>query len=284
MIEIPPLRINDCGLADYPSGGRLGPRTLPDHEIIWIERGECRWEFDGRVENCPPGSVLLCPPGMRDTWIWDPDRITRHGFVHFDLVLRADIEWPLRRDCSGYDVLRPLLRHTVWLASLGGSENDLLAAESLRQAITWYVSGRVSQSERPITGDVHPIILRALRTLRRRWGDGPKRPPPVSDWARDTGVSRGHLARVCRQELDVTPQELLRYLRLDHGLLLLGRTNMKINEISEVCGFQSQFHFSRCFSQAYGSSPREVRKQLREGSDKPLSKVIGLRRLMQIVG
>lgn len=284
MIELPQPTINDCGLADYPPGGRLGPRTLADHELLWVERGECQWEFDGRTELCPPGSVLLCPPGMRDTWTWDPARVTRHGFVHFDFPERVDIDWPLRRDCSGYDVLRPLLRHTVWLASLGGEDNDRLAAESLRQAITWFLSGYVSQSEQPITVDLHPVILRVLTVLRQHWGDGPKRPPPISALANETGVSRGHLARVCRQELDVTPQEFLRYLRLDHGLLLLGRTNMKIGEISEACGFQSQFHFSRCFRQAYGSSPREIRKQLREGSDKPLSKVIGLRRLVQIVG
>ncbi len=284
MIELPALHINDCGLADYPPGGSLGPRMLPDHEIVWIERGECRWEFSGRAEICPPGSVLLCPPGMRDTWIWDPARITRHGYVHFDFATPVDIDWPLRRECSGHDVLRPLLRHTVWLASLGGNENDALAAESLRQSLTWFLTGHVSQIGLPATGELHPVILRALRVLRRYWGDGPKHPPPISEWARDTGVSRGHLARVCRQELDVTAQELLRYLRLDHGLLLLGRTNMKINAISEACGFQSQFHFSRCFSEAYGFSPRETRKQLRGGSDKPLSKVIGLRRLMQIVG
>ena len=89
---------------------------------------------------------------------------------------------------------------------------------------------------------------------------------------------------MCRQELGVTPRELLRHLRLDHGLLLLARTNMKIGDISEMCGFQNQFHFSRCCSQAYGHSPRELRRQIRAGGDKPLSKVVGLRRLLQIVG
>ena len=92
MLEIPLPRINDCGLADYPpGGGKLGPRTLPDFEFLWMERGECLWEFDGHTEICPPGSVLLCPPGMRDTWTWDPDRITRHGFVHFDFAADSAI-------------------------------------------------------------------------------------------------------------------------------------------------------------------------------------------------
>ena len=131
--------------------------------------------------------------------------------------------------------------------------------------------------------EMHPVIIRALRVLRQYWGDSHRMPPPIDKWAADTGVSRGHLARVCRKELNVTPRELLRYLRLDHSLAWLARTNMKISEISEMCGFQSQFHFSRCFKDTYGASPREMRKRLLAGGDKPLSKVVGMRRMTGIV-
>ncbi len=283
MIEIPSLRITDCGLADYPAGGSLGPRLMPDFEILWIERGECRWEFDGSSQACPPGSVLMCTPGMTDTWYWDPEAMTRHGYVHFEFREKADLEFPMRRDCSGDDVLRPLLRHAVWLAGLGDEGSDTLAATALRQALGWYVSGPVTRSAPPTQGEMHPVLLRALRALRIRWGDGNKVPPSIHQWAADSGVSRGHLARVCRQELDVTPQELLRFLRLDHSLGWLSRTNLKISEISEMCGFQSQFHFSRCFKATYGRSPRDMRKRLLAGGDRPLSKVVGMRRMTRIV-
>ncbi|MEL7536588.1 MAG: AraC family transcriptional regulator [Pseudomonadota bacterium] len=284
MIDIPPLKITDCGLADYPSGGSLGPRLMPDYEILWIERGECRWELAGESHVCPPGSVLICKPGSTDTWFWDPDEMTRHGYLHFEFRDNATIDLPIRRDCDGDDVLRPLLRHAVWLATLGTAEGDELASVALRQALTWYAFGHVTRSAPPTRGAIHPVLMRALRALRKRWGDGPKYQVSISDWADDSGVSRGHLARVCRQELNVSPQELLRYLRLDNSLGFLNRTNIKIGEISEMCGFQNQFHFSRCFKEAYGHSPRELRKRLRAGGDRPLSKVVGMRRMTQIVG
>ena len=283
MIEIPTLRINDCGLADYPSGGTLGPRVMPDYEILWIERGECRWQFEGKSHACPPGSVLMCTPGMVDTWRWDPDAMTRHGYLHFEFLGDTRIDFPMRRDVSGDDVLRPLLRHAVWLAGLGDPHSDALAAKALGQALSWFVDGPVTRAMPPTRGEMHRVLIRALRVLRQYWGDTNRVPPPIEQWATDTGVSRGHLARVCRKELDVTPQELLRYLRLDHSLAWLARTNMKIAEISEMCGFQSQFHFSRCFKSAYGASPRDMRKRLLAGGDKPLSKVVGMRRMTQIV-
>lgn len=284
MIEIPSLRINDFGLADYPSGGVLGPRTMPDYEILWIERGECRWEFDGESHPCPPGSVLMCTPGMRDTWRWDPAQMTRHGYVHFEFLRESDLSFPHRRDCRTDDVLRPLLRHTIWLAGQGGERTDALAATALRQALGWYLTGHIAQGTPPNEREFHPVLARALRALRHRWEDGPKIPPTVRQWAVDSGVSRGHFARVLRRELGITPRQLLRYLRLDYSLGWLSRTNLKVAQISEMCGFQNQFHFSRSFKETYGHSPREMRKHLRAGGDKPLSAVLGMRRMTQIVG
>ena len=282
MIEIPSLQINDCGLADYPMGGSLGPRTLPDYEILWIERGLATWDIEGgETWECGPGSVLVCPPGMVDTWHWHRDQATRHGYLHFEFSDRAQLDLPLRRDVAGDDVVRPLLRHAVWLAGQGDAQSDALAAEALQQALKWFLIAPDTPGGMRKRGDIHPVLRRALRALHEHWGNGNKVPPPIAAWATKAGVSRGHLSRVCRQELDVSPQELLRYIRLDHGLLWLSRTNLKIAEISEMCGFKSQFHFSRCFKDTYGDSPREVRKQLLAGGDKPHHKILGLRRLMK---
>ncbi len=284
MIEVPPLRINDCGLVDYPCGGVLGPRTMPDFEIVWIERGECHWEFDGESHPCSAGSVALCTPGMRDTWRWDPARMTRHGYVHFEILGESELRFPHLRDCRGDDILRPLLRHTIWLAGLGSDFTDALAATALRQALSWFLAGHVARTASSTEQDLHPVVMRALRALRNRWGDGYKIPPSIRQWAADSGVSRGHLSRVVRKELGITPQQLLRYLRLDYSLGWLSRTNLKISQISEMSGFRNQFHFSRSFKETYGHGPREMRKRLREGGDKPLSAVIGMRRMIQIVG
>ncbi len=75
--------------------------------------------------------------------------------------------------------------------------------------------------------------------------------------------------------------ELLRYLRLDHGLTLLTRSNLKIQKISELCGFVSPFHFSRCFKQVYGHSPSALRQQVMNGKRLPPGPVTGLQHIRQ---
>lgn len=281
MSEIPELRITQYGLADYPPGAILGPRTLSDYEIVWIERGDCIWEANGEAHSCPVGTVVLCQPGFVDEFTWDPLRMTRHGYLHFEFLGTNNTPLPLLRHCTADDVVRPLLRHAIWLASLGGDDNDRLSATALGQALTWFVDGHVAPNNRAIMDGRHPVLIRAFRTLERRWRDKPKVPPTISDWAADSGVSRGHLARVVKKQFDVTPQELLRYLRLDQGLMLLARSDLKIQVISELCGFASPFHFSRCCKQAYGFSPRALRQRMMAGEGTPENPVPGLRRIMQ---
>ncbi|MDJ0657545.1 MAG: AraC family transcriptional regulator [Xanthomonadales bacterium] len=281
MHPVPPVRITDCGITSYPPGATLGPRVLPDYEILWIESGRCRWEFNDQALECLPGSVLLCYPGLRDRWVWNPSGATRHGYLHFEFEQPTVPELPEARTCSSDDVLPPLLRHAVWLAGLGSEESDGLAADALRHALAIFATGLMSQSGDPLTEGQHPVLVRAFRTLRYQWGDGPKVPPRISDWAGQSGVSRGHLVRVFKQHLGVTPLEVLRFLRMDHGLMLLTRTDLKVQEISDLCGFQSPFHFSRCFSQTYGVSPRKLRQQVLAGGPVPSSPMVGLRRVMR---
>lgn len=280
-MNIPGIKINSAGLADYPGGTSLGPRELHDFEIVWIERGDCQWISSGKTLPCPPGTVILCQPGIRDRFVWDRRRTTRHGYIHFEFLDGLDEFLPVFRSCKGDDVLRPMLRHAVWLAGQDTPGTDQLATRALRQALGWYRSGFFMHGGRPSTQEQHPVLSRALGVLKDRWRDEPKRPPSVAEWAASSGVSRGHLARVCKQHFGVSPGELLRLLRLEHGLQLLVRSNLKVQSISALCGFATPFHFSRCCKEAYGLSPREIRAQSNAGDGRPQSPVSGIRHIWQ---
>ena len=279
--SLPPVLINNAGIADYPKGTSFGPRQLHDYEFVWIERGDCEWVTGSRTVACPPGTVILCQPETTDRFTWDSRQVTRHGFIHFEFLGRLDEFLPLFRRCQGGDVLRPLLRQAVWLAGQGSEWTDELAARALSQALDWYISGFFMHGAQGSPAGQHPVLSRALEALRRQGWTQSRRPPSVAEWASLSQVSRGHLARVCRQELDVSPLELLRLLRLEQGLELLTRSDLKVHAISDLCGFANPYHFSRSCKRAYGFSPREIRERTRVGERRPPSPVPGLRRIWQ---
>ncbi len=280
-MAIPRVSINSCGLADYPPGTRFGPRLLNDYEFVWIERGRCERRAQGGTLSCPPGTVVLCQPGTEDIFDWDPGQTTRHGYVHFEFRDPVEVFLPLYRRVTGSNVLLPLLRQVVWLVGQETSWTDALANKALKQALHWFVWGFYTHDGTLTPREQPPVLTRAIAALRSRWEESMSETMTVAELADAAGVSRGHLARVCKQHLLVSPQALLRYLRLERGLLMLTRSELKVQAIAEHCGFTSPFHFSRCCKEAYGLSPREIRAAARAGSGRPPAPVPGLRRLYQ---
>jgi AraC family transcriptional regulator len=280
------LKINHSGLVDYPPGTTFGPRTLNDYEFVWIERGECIWETDGTKINCSVGTVILCRPGMRDRFIWDTKQTVRHGYIHFDLTNERDADdaesgWPRTLICSDQDILRPLLRHVVWLHSGSNIEGKHLAVDSLGHALNCYLVGFIEQNGRTPADHFHPALERAFLALHEFWTVSKKYySPKIEDWASAAAISRGHFIRICVEELGVTPQQLLRHIRLDHSLNLLCRTDLSIAVISDTCGFANPYHYSRCCTETYGLSPRELRAQLRDGKSAPASAIAPRKRIV----
>lgn len=280
-MELPEPHINSSGITDYPRGTSLGPRVLRDYEFVWIERGDCVWAVDGNRVACPPGTVVLCKPGMQDRFQWDPDRTTRHGYIHFEIPDPENYFLPLFRRAQGADVLRPLLRQAAWLAE---QESDWLrthAREALRQALYWFIVGFFSQEEGDRPREQPPALTRVFEVIVETWNEDPARALGVAELADRSGISRGYLARLCKSHLGVSPQALLRLLRLEHAVMLLTRSDLEVQAVSELCGFANPFHFSRCCKQAYGLAPSTIQAQAALGAGRPPSAAPGIRRLYQ---
>jgi transcriptional regulator GlxA family with amidase domain len=54
--------------------------------------------------------------------------------------------------------------------------------------------------------------------------------------------------------------EVLRLLRLDRAAQLLTRTDLAVQEVADLVGFEDAFHFSRLFRAEFGHAPREFRQ------------------------
>lgn len=81
----------------------------------------------------------------------------------------------------------------------------------------------------------------------------------VSDIAARAKVTRRQLERIYQRNLKCSPGRLVHILRLERSRVLLRKTDKSIREIGEACGFVSQSHFSRCYKDHFGRSPRRDR-------------------------
>ncbi len=85
----------------------------------------------------------------------------------------------------------------------------------------------------------------------------------LSDLTTQFNISVPTLHKIFFQRYSQTPMHYLQGLRLDRAAKFLKETNESIKQITTACGFSSQQYFSASFSQYFGCSPTEYRKNNR---------------------
>lgn len=105
-------------------------------------------------------------------------------------------------------------------------------------------------------GRFNSVISRALDHFRNHFA-GPLAFPTV---ALSIGVSSGHLASLFRTDLDMTPRQFVARVRIEITKHLLRDTDMKIEAIADLVGFNDASHLSRVFKRYVKARPGRFRR------------------------
>jgi AraC-like DNA-binding protein len=81
----------------------------------------------------------------------------------------------------------------------------------------------------------------------------------VEDIAAECGVSREHLSRVFREQVDESPLNYLNKRRIRQACRLLVASNLSCKEIALRVGYDSAVSFNRTFKRLTKTTPGEVR-------------------------
>ena len=101
-----------------------------------------------------------------------------------------------------------------------------------------------------------PHIITAVRFIRQH----SKRVIQVSDVVNSVPLSRRMLEKRFRMIVGHSIHDEIRNVRIDQVIRMLAETEMSINEISQVLGFNETAHLSRFFKREKGMSPQLYRK------------------------
>lgn len=101
-----------------------------------------------------------------------------------------------------------------------------------------------------------PIVRRFLASVEARYAEA----RPLSDYAREVGVSASHLTRACRRVAGRSPARLVHDRRLVEAKRLLAYTALPVAQIAYRLGFADAAYFSRFFSARVGTAPLAFRR------------------------
>ena len=194
--------------------------------LLKDRRCTIHWEnYDGLVEEFPELEVT------NDLFEIDGDRVT----------------------CSGGTASLDMMLHLI--AQAHGSK---LAAQVSEQ----FIHDRIRDSHdrqrmelRSRLGVSHPKLLSVVSEMEANLED----PLPQTEIARRTALSTRQLERLFRKYLNTTPTRYYLNLRIARARYLLRQTSMSILSVALACGFVSASHFSKCYRETYGKTPRQER-------------------------
>lgn len=161
-----------------------------------------------------------------------------------------------RVTCSGgtasLDMILNLVTQTHG-AALAAEISDQLIHDRIREP-----SDRQRMELRSRLGVSHPKLLAVVKIME----DNLEEPLVQTDIAIKTHLSTRQLERLFRKYLDTTPTRYYLNLRLARARHLLRQTSMSILSVALACGFVSASHFSKCYREFYGRTPRAERNPI----------------------
>ena len=82
----------------------------------------------------------------------------------------------------------------------------------------------------------------------------------VEDMARLANMSMSRFFTIYKQIFGISPQKDLNNSRLQRAKIMLSNSSYSVEKISELVGFNNQYHFIRQFKKSTGMSPGQYRK------------------------
>lgn len=258
----PAFRVLAAGITLDPPGASYGPRTRKHYELIWMMEGTAQAQFDGQALQVPEGALLFREPGVTDYYEWSPDQRSVHAFIHFDLdsARRKALKRPALPSLllpPINDILRPLFGYLLQLADEPEPLRSRLMLPSLDLLLQAYGS---RHSIRPAPSlPLQDTVQRAAELLRKRLARDPAAGIALDELAEEVNSSTAKLCRQFKEDLQLSPLEYARLLRLDQAASRLRRSSLSLKEIALATGFYDGNHFTKQFKTVYGLTPKEFR-------------------------
>lgn len=210
-----------------------------------------------RIGSLSTGSYALARAGLLDgyrcTLHWENIPSFREDFPNLEVTQELFEIDRNRFTCSGGTAALDLMLSLITLTH--GRQLATAVAEQ-------YLHERIRDPHDPQRmalrarlNIAHPKLLNVIALMEGSLEE----PLARSELAKRTGLSTRQLERLFRKYLKRTPTRYYLELRLQKAKSLLNLTAMSVLDVALAAGFVSASHFSKCYREQYGKTPREER-------------------------
>ena len=235
-------------------------------ELSYVDQGVLHCVVDGSSYTLRQGQMMVFGPNQWHMQYTDLDVSVRFLTAAFDLESELVGNLPDRIfDLSSEEAtfLRQILHECDMTDAYSGDfirgYLKLLLLSVLRDA-----GGGKKRLQTPAAlNNENAIVSRALQYI----ADHVYEKLPVEMVAREIGVSASHLTALFHRQMNISPGEYIRRVKLEESKCLIREGKMNFSQIAAALHYSTIHHFSRQFKDKFGISPSEYAKSLQAGAD-----------------
>lgn len=246
-------------------GTGLGPRTIPDYELLYFTSGtKGVYLMEGEAYPLDVPCFIVCRPGERHEYLYDREASSRHLFVHFGFEHAPEAKPALPflevggicRIPSDNELLVGMMKQLIYLA-YALPERTNPRGGALLLSLLMELGGELELPSQSHGEGMPQQIVRAIKYME----DHLQEPLKVEAIANKVGWSHEHFTRSFASHTGRTPREMVLRLRIERACHLLMDERHSIKHVAFESGFSDENYFSRMFKEVKGTTATAYRKR-----------------------
>jgi len=126
---------------------------------------------------------------------------------------------------------------------------------------------KLNFDEIQISSPDNRLVAKVIETIRKNI-ENPEF--SVDDLSREVGLSRVHLNRKLKENINISPSNLIKSIRLKQAAYLLIKNKVNVSDVAYKVGFSSHSYFSNNFREYFGMAPSEFVIKYMDSDDKEI--------------
>ena len=257
-----PYHLNYCGYESCPAGYAFGPHQRSSYLIHLVTKGYGSYYTENGKHIVKEGQMFLIYPEEVTTYTASEDDPWFYYWIGFNGYQAGYIleQMGFSKDKLVIDVtnVSDLVSciEQMFAASKDTFGNELERTSALLKFFATVIN------DQPNTGSNETKSFAEYAEYTMRYiSNHFDQDIHITDIAEEIGIDRSYLSKSFTHQYNMSPQEYLIRLRMEHAGTLLANTSLSITEVSVRCGYTDVFAFSKMFRKRMGSSPRDYRNE-----------------------
>lgn len=259
-----PYFINCCGHIQFKSKDVSINRRRVDYYLIYLVNGYGYYHIDSTLHTVPGGNIVIYKSREEQEYYYTGSDQTELYWIHFTgnaaerlleelgLADRHFYKVGMQTECiklfekiiNEVNVKNPgyhsfCIGYLIQLLSIFSRESQLLEK-----------GRRILKNE-----DIENVIKKMHLEYQQDH--------PVEYYAESCNLSVYQFIRKFKSSMQLSPAKYIEKIRMDKSRELLSDTDLTINEISDITGFNDPFYFSKVFKKNTGMNPLAFRRMKR---------------------